>query len=49
MDSVEHPLDWWAYGGYEAVMREIGCDKPAARRLVRRKLADYYRRTGNPL
>ena len=23
MDAVDHPLDWWAYGGYPAVMREL--------------------------
>lgn len=49
MDAVEHPLDWWAYGGYPAVMRELGCTKTEARHKVHRKINDYYRRTGNPL
>jgi hypothetical protein len=49
MDPLEHPLDWWAYGGYPAVMRELNCTEPAARRKVRLKIADYYHRTGNPL
>jgi hypothetical protein len=49
MDAVEHPLDWWAYGGYRAVMRELGCSEAAARRRVRLKLRDYYTRTGDPI
>jgi hypothetical protein len=49
MDSVEHPLDWWAYGGYPAVVRELDCDKTTARHLVHRKIREYHRRTGDPL
>ena len=49
MDQVEHPLDWWAYGGYPAVMRELKCTKSEARHEVHRKIADYRRRTADPL
>lgn len=49
MDAVEHPLDWWAYGGYPAVMRELECSEAAARRRVRLKLRDYFERTGDPI
>jgi hypothetical protein len=48
MDSVEHPLDWWAHGGYPAVMRELRCSKSFARHKVHQKIAEYYRRTGDP-
>jgi hypothetical protein len=49
MDSVDHPLDWWAYGGYPAVMRERRCTKTVARHKVRKKIDDYYRRTSDPI
>lgn len=49
MDSVDHPLDWWAYGGYPAVMRELGCTKTVARHKVRDRIAEYYRRTRDPI
>jgi hypothetical protein len=49
MDKVDHPLDWWAYGGYPAVMRELNCDEREARRRVRLKIRDYYQRTGDPM
>jgi hypothetical protein len=49
MDAVEHPLDWWAVGGYHSVMRELGCSEATARRKVRLKLRDYYTRTGDPI
>ncbi len=49
MDAVEHPLDWWAYGGYPSVMRELNCDKTVARHKVRAKLKEYFERTGNPI
>jgi len=49
MDAVDHPLDWWAYGGYEMVMRELGCTKATARHKVHQKFDDYYRRTGHPI
>ncbi len=42
MDAVEHPLDWWTYGGYTAVMRELKCTKTQARQLVHAKIADYH-------
>jgi hypothetical protein len=48
MDAVEHPLDWWAAGGYPAVMRELHCSKITARHKVHAKIADYFRRTGDP-
>jgi hypothetical protein len=49
MDSVDHPLDWWASGGYPTVTRELGCTKAQARYRVHQKIQDYYRRTGDPL
>lgn len=49
MDSVEHPLDWWAYGGYPRVMRELGCTKTVARHKVHQKIDDYFKRTGDPM
>ncbi len=49
MDAVEHPLDWWAYGGYRAVMRELRCTKTIARHKVHAKITEYFQRTGNPL
>lgn len=49
MDAVGHPLDWWAYGGYPAVMRELGCTKTIARHKVRRAIEGYFRRTGDPI
>jgi hypothetical protein len=48
MDAVDHPLDWWAYGGYPAVMRELRCTKSVARHKVHQKIVEYYRRTGDP-
>jgi hypothetical protein len=48
MDSVEHPLDWWTYGGYEAVTRELNRTKAHARHRVHHKIKDYFRRTGDP-
>jgi hypothetical protein len=47
MDSVDHPLDWWAIGGYPTVMRELNCSEATARRKVRLKLRDYHIRTGS--
>ena len=49
MDALEHPLDWWAYGGYDMVMRELGCTRTVARHKVRAKIDDYHRRTGDPM
>jgi hypothetical protein len=49
MDSVDHPLDWWAYGGYPAVMRELKCSKTTALHNVRQKLDEMYRRTKDPV
>ncbi len=49
MDSVEHPLDWWAYGGYPAVMRELHCTRAVARHKVHMKIDDYYKRTGDSI
>lgn len=49
MDAVGHPLDWWAYGGYQMVMRELRCTKAIARHKVRAKLDEYYNRTGDSM
>lgn len=49
MDSVDHPLDYWAYGGYPAVMRELHCTKAQARHLVHQKIREYFLRTGDPI
>ncbi|MDP9368606.1 MAG: hypothetical protein M3Q03_10090 [Chloroflexota bacterium] len=49
MDSVEHPLDWWAYGGYPAVMRELACTQAVARHKVHAKIEEYFQRTGDPI
>lgn len=48
MDSVDHPLDWWAVGGYAPVMRELGCTKAAARHAVHHTIRAYFRRTADP-
>ncbi len=49
MDPVDHPLDWWAYGGYPMVMRELRCPHVVARHKVHAKINEYYRRTADPL
>ncbi len=49
MDALDHPLDWWAYGGYPMVMRELRCTKVVARHQVHAKIDEYYRRTNTPL
>lgn len=41
MDPVDHPLDWWAYGGYAFVMRETGWSLPHARREVRKAIKRF--------
>jgi hypothetical protein len=41
MDQVKHPLDWWAYGGYDHVIRETGWNRARARREVRRAIKAY--------
>lgn len=41
MDAVQHPLDWWAVGGYGLVMRETGWNLPKARREVRKAIRAY--------
>lgn len=48
MDSLEHPLDWWAYGGYPEVMRQLGCTHAQARRSVKQRLKATFHRTGDP-
>jgi hypothetical protein len=48
MDSVEHPLDWWAYGGYPAVRRELGYLKTEACHRVHQKFREYSQGTGDP-
>jgi hypothetical protein len=49
MDAVEHPVDWWAVGGYALVMRELHCSESEARRRVRLKIRDYFQTTGDPI
>ncbi len=49
MDAVKHPLDWWAYGGYPMVMRELGCIKTVARHKVRDQIDENFRRTGDAI
>lgn len=41
MDQVHHPLDWWAYGNYDEVMRQTGWSRAKARREVRRIIKSY--------
>ena len=41
MDAVDHPLDWWAYGGYAEVVRQTGWNLPKARREVRKAIHRY--------
>lgn len=41
MDPVQHPIDWWAYGGYAEVMRQTGWNLPKARREVRKVIRAY--------
>jgi hypothetical protein len=48
MVQVDHPLDWWATGGYPLVMRELRCSKAMARRRVHAALARGFRQTGDP-
>jgi hypothetical protein len=38
MESVPHPLDWWAYGDYPEVIRRTGWSPPRARREVRKAI-----------
>jgi hypothetical protein len=32
MNAAEPPLDWWAVGGYPAIIRELDCSDVVARR-----------------
>lgn len=41
MYLVQHPLDWWAYGGYTEVVRQTGWSLPKARREVRKVINHY--------
>lgn len=41
MDPVKHPLDWWAYGGYDEVMRQTNWNLPKARREVKKAIKRY--------
>jgi hypothetical protein len=41
MDHVKHPLDWWAAGGYDEVMRHTGWNLAKARREVRKAIKSY--------
>jgi hypothetical protein len=48
MDSVRHPLDWWAYGGYAEVVRNTGWNRAKARREVRKAIrANGWRPIGH--
>lgn len=38
MDQIQHPLDWWAYGGYNEVRRNTGWSLAKARREVRKTI-----------
>ena len=38
MDQVKHPLDWWAFGGYDEVIRQTGWNPAKARREVRKAI-----------
>ncbi len=49
MDTVNHPLELWANGGYPMVMRELKCTKTRARHRVHAKIAEFRRRTNDPL
>lgn len=41
MDQVQHPLDWWADGGYAEVMRHTGWNPAKARREVKKTIKRY--------
>jgi hypothetical protein len=41
MDPVNHPLDWWAYGGYPDVMRQTGWNLARARREVKKAIKGH--------
>ena len=41
MDQVTHPLDWWAYGGYDEVVRQTGWNVAKARREVKKPIKSY--------
>ena len=41
MDQVQHPLDWWAYGGYQEVIRNTGWNLAKARREVKKAIRAY--------
>lgn len=41
MDQVAHPLDWWAYGGYQEVIRNTGWKQAKVRREVRKAIRAY--------
>lgn len=41
MEVVRHPLDWWACGGYEEVIRHTGWNLAKARREVRKAIESY--------
>lgn len=38
---MQHPLYWWAYGGYDYVIRQTGWSLPKARREVRKVIKRY--------
>jgi len=41
MDQMQHPLDWWAYGGYQEVMHHTGWTIEKSRREVRKAIRRY--------
>ncbi len=58
MDPVSEPLQWWAYGHYPEVMRQLARrrrpgDKPVTllfcRRLVKSQIRARFKATGDPI
>jgi hypothetical protein len=41
MDPLTHPLDWWAYGGYDEVVLQTGWNLARARREAKRRIKSY--------
>ena len=41
MDQVRHPLDWWANGGYDEVIRHTGWNLAKARRDVKKAIKSH--------
>lgn len=41
MDQIRHPLDWWAIGVYEEVVRHTDWNLAKARREVKKAIKSY--------